>query len=447
MKFVSLESLTQERDDVTKDPHDEKEQMLDIVVRTIERRLWLLYYSLDGELAYRTKADTEGSSVVGATQKLIEDLRQFAMGLATDNLGTGYYKMCNRSLRVFPAEFAMQLIRLRYGPEESYFKKVKDEISRSTGKDRRLWKSKLNTFYYKLILSKYHCDPTYQRGLLNVFVSGEMPINFEFLILDYFVRQEQIQHLKLADNNKKNRSVQVSREQLDKYRQYGEAYPGYISQAIDQLMRDDITWGGLSGFIENHRSFQVFDEHDRISNKEFYYSYYGILPAAQYFIENLSVSCEYVFWSVMNVELTDEEINLITNAQDNPEWRNDYIAFRDHPIVKIKLLRLFIHRILLPKYRRFVEQYNDVHGENIKDSINEYCYNKLPYPLRLISSLINWLDFADIKDEERKSEREQLIRIEREYVELFTYDVKKFIKEFFDADKQAQWVRVFGEII
>ena len=304
-------------------------------------------------------------------------------------LGAGYYMLCNHSLRELMPQLGKQVLRIMFGPEREQFYKLTAKLRSGNDDSARANKTrtKLNSFLYKMILSEKECIPSFNDKLFNIFVHDcGAPVSLKFIILDYLLRTYQ-RFPNVEEGELGIRSATVVTSDLIDL--------GVSENDIDNALR--VLSGSRigysrSGFLEKNYSFS-----NGLCIRNVPMDHYTVFPAGRYFVERLSITCEYAFWCIMNLELDESLADSILKGK----WDYQEVTYRSDKL-KLDVILKYLDKVLIIDYAEFKKEIFAKKGSIWwRTAIQTFCLDGKPYPIRLIESIKNWVRYTDMNDSDQ----------------------------------------------
>jgi len=184
-----------------------------------------------------------------------------------------------------------------------------------------------------------------------------------------------------------------------------------INEALDHLAGDAFGYG-ITGFIERltevvpgqHIDFPVLER------------YYAVLPAGLYFVNRLIVTCEYAFWAAVNTPIISDEIRTRIFS-----GKKSYKAIVADDEFKLQVVTRFLEHYLLPKVEarklRALDSMSD--GATWDNYLELTCLHGVPYPIRLVKSLRNWLRYTSLDPGKQIEFERKLDDLDKSFLSAF----------------------------
>ncbi len=316
-------------------------------------------------------------------------LWQFLESISETFFENAIIRLCNNNIRLLLFNYTQFFYYLLRKSEQPYsFEKLILSESKANI-------TLLRTSFYKWLICRGDDLPSQESGLLNIFEifdSGSLLSMFDLNILEYLYN--------LRVNNKKQ-SIKFN-DLIEVIQCYGKNRDHLLAR-LDYLSSPHRMAESAFVYCDRNIRYEITEE-----------SNISLTPAGIYFLEVLSISREYAFWTALNVDI---EVELIQGTIPyDKTYEDDF---------KLSIVFRFIKWHLLPLLAKGIESVRDKRNAgnlNINDIYAEYKYKfwiwGKPYAIRLLESVLSTIPFAKITTESKESWR-------KEYIVLMkhTYDL------------------------
>lgn len=286
------------------------------------------------------------------------------------------YQYCNHNIRGMLVTYFNFINTIMLNDEKEY------RINNLLIKPHRIKKRMLRTFFYKWIICGGKLVPSDFSPIPNIFedMDAKIPL-LKLRILEYLYNWEI--HMP-------NRRL-VFNQLLDDF-EYMGVNRNELSKILMELSRPQ-------GLLK----FPMIWIDKRIKNKFQDNTIIEILPSGEYFINRLSISREYVYWSAASVKLPFE---LITKGTPiSKTYEDNY---------KYEAVFKFLTEILYPSLENeinFVESHSHRMGELKIERTNYhrkwFGIDHRLYLNRVINNIMNSFEYSDLENDELRDYREK----------------------------------------
>lgn len=295
----------------------------------------------------------------------------------------GIYELCNHNIRELLKLYFRFVTRLMFNPEDEY------SLNRIMSTDYSTRKTRLHTFFYKWVVCNGGVLPQSEGSIPNIFDGGNHQLKLlDHRLLAYIISWYQTfpdRRLRFDQLAKDFKRFGIKRSTVKNHISklsvgYGMPELGLIS--LDKKKKNRITDGATIDY----------------------------LPAGKYFVETLSSTREYAFWSVLDADLSDS----ILATQETKFTLSD--TYKD--AFKLEVICNLFERFLIPWHKAETEYINNNlvapkgwGASNMDFFLKAYCIDHKCYTIRLLQSVLSTLDHSEVKKSELSIFEKRLSKI------------------------------------